>query len=155
MISLPPDRLHEYYDEEEFLRILGENCNKKCLHVFSDCGAEEIRKGNYKNPLDMSQMNARWLSITPQGERGVSFIFDAQGICSLSVPTRQNCDGAIIFEQYTDNEISILYNDFGKGNRKKFLQILNGATQNPFSFLFVHRQGPKQHYLVCFKEFIE
>lgn len=148
LISLNPKRKFKGFDEEAYKKICKENevKKKKILFIFSDCGSERIKRGNYMNPLDRGQMNAR--------HDNASYIFDAQNVCSLSTPTRQNCDGACIYEQPNYNEIQALYHDFGRGKIQDFSDILEIATKEPYSFLFVHRQGPKQTYLIKFHTII-
>ena len=61
-INIPRNQKHTNYDESIFRRLLARSFRSpgKTLFIFSDCGAENIRRGNYKNILDESQMNARW-----------------------------------------------------------------------------------------------
>lgn len=139
-VIIPRERKFTDYTDQKLNEIIKTNEREKLkvLVILTDCGAEDIKRGNYKNVLDKSMMNTR--------HDNISFILDAQNVCSLSTPTRQNCDGAAIFETLNYNEISALYKDFGKGRFKDFVDILEKATENPYSFLFVHRQGPKQTY---------
>jgi hypothetical protein len=141
ILKLNKKFIHTKYEEKDLKKILDDNLKnkKKMLIIFSDCGAEKIRQGNTKqNILDAAMMNTRHYNC--------SFILDAQCVTSLSIATRQNCDGAVIFEELNENEIKALYRDFGRGKYQKFLEILEFATQDNYSFLFVHRQGPKQTY---------
>lgn len=138
------------YSEKRLLRILNENKKRqrRILIIFSDCGAQDIKKpGNYRNPLDDAQMNARHYNC--------SFIFEAQNLASLSTPTRQNADGVVVYETTNSVEVDELYKYYGCGDRNQFRRILRLATKENYSFLFIYRQGPKQHYFVKFHSLIK
>ena len=144
-VKLKKKNVFKTYTDDTLKRILITNIRRKkrILIIFSDCGAEGIKHpGHYRNVLDEAQMNAR--------HYGASFIFEAQNLASLSTPTRHNADGIAVYETTNSGEIDELYRQYGSGNREGFRKVLETATTENYSFLFIHRQGPKQYYFVKF-----
>jgi hypothetical protein len=158
-VRLNNENYHKSYDERDLKRHVND-CNiindarvaqglppLKFLFVFDDCGAEKIKQKNYQNTFDELQMNCRHGSI--------SVIVALQNICSASTPTKTNVDGVIIFETPNYSQKRQIYEDYGFGKFWIFEQVLSFATREPYSFLYINRQGPNQQFFKKFKEPID
>lgn len=144
MMRLPKHMIHEHYDEKEFNRIVEKTrrSGEKTLHIFSDCGAEKIKKRNNQNFLDDAMFNTRHYNT--------SFIIDCQNVNSLSTAMTQNADGVCLFECLNNIERYKLYQNFGCYSFRDFIYLWNVATKLPYSFLFINNQGAKQEHFSKF-----
>jgi energy-coupling factor transporter ATP-binding protein EcfA2 len=146
-MHLNPNRTFAEYTDNRLIRIINQLLDdrrkgvvRKVLFIFDDCGAEKNIKhaGNYANIMDkLAYLIRHW---------GFSAIWVAQDITSLSNPVRKNADGAAVFETLNYQELVTLYQTFGCGKLDTFRRLLSRATNEDFSFLFVHRQGARCKY---------
>lgn len=116
----------------------------RVLVIFEDCGAEAEMRGHlYANPVDELMFNCRHLKI--------SVWFSVQNMVSLSVPTRTNMDGMILFQTTNYLQIQTVYKEWGHGALKDFKALMENCTSGKFEFLFINRQGPAIEYFRTFK----
>jgi len=146
IMKLPSKMIHDHYDEILFKKILERTKRNgiRTLHLFSDCGAEKIKKRNNQNFLDDAMFNTRHYNT--------SFIIDCQNVNSLSSAMTQNADGVCLFECLNNIERYKLYQNFGCYSFRDFIYLWNVATEKPYSFLFINNQGPKQEHFSKFSK---
>lgn len=117
--------------------------HRNTLLVIDDM-TREVRQGNKSEYLlDRIIANNRWLNCT--------IIQSVQKVVHAPPEMRLNFDSLITF--YPDNieELNLVYKTCGFSNRQKFDQLLRYCTSEPYSFLYVRRDGPLTHY---FKKFV-
>lgn len=152
-LDLPHEHIYPKYTEKTLKKITelvnmykAASPTGRCKHliIFEDTGAGAIRGHNYQNALDQSMFNLR------HSDR--SILMNLQMVKSASVPTRFCADGAILYACHNDSEVKKIHPDFGVGDETWFKKFWRHHTREDYSFLFIHRQGPR---IRIFKKFEE
>lgn len=114
------------------------NLNMHSLLVIDDM-TRGVRTGDRAEQLlDRIIANNRWLNCT--------LIESVQKVVHAPTEMRLNWDCLITF--YPDNieELSLVYKTCGFGRKEDFDQLLRFCTKEPYSFLYIRRDGPVTHY---------
>lgn len=144
--ALIADKVTEYRDfwDEEFAEeIFNMNDNSEepenILVIFDDMGNEGVvKKGNHNNIYDKMQATGR--------HRNISICSLFQQFTTASRPAIVNADAAIVFYQRTTKDKKIFYEDFGVGEAKECIKILDYFTKEPYSFLIANSSSGQTTY---------
>lgn len=112
--------------------------HQRTLLVIDDMTREVRTGGRAEFLLDRIIANNRWLLTT--------VIESVQKVIHAPPEMRLNWDCLITF--YPDNleEFGIIYKTCGFGDKRKFDSLLRYCTREPYSFLYIRRDGPQTSY---------
>lgn len=105
-----------------------------CLFYFDDCGGEEGFKTNSPNGF----MNKFFIKCN---HSNISVIYVVQAWTLASTIMRKNTEAFILFYPANEDEKNYFYKEFGRGEKREFMALVNESTKNPYDTFFVNRQG--------------
>lgn len=121
------------------------NENFQTLLIFDDCIADpEFKSNEFANPLNHFALNGRHLNI--------SMIFLSQKYTGLSSIIRTQLDYLVLFNPINHKEKDAIYEEYGKGKKQEFYELLDNVYKEPYSFLVVDNK--KFKYLKNFHTLI-
>lgn len=126
----------------ELLEKLNNDINEKVIKnekyqtllIFDDCIADpEFKSNEYSNPLNHFALNGRHLNI--------SMIFLSQRYTGLSSIIRTQLDYLLLFNPINHKEKEVIYEEYGKGKKTDFNEILDTVYNEPYNFLVVDNRN--------------
>ena len=104
------------------------------LIYFDDCtGQPAFKKNNEVGVMNQLFSKGRHANIT--------LIIVVQKFTQASTIMRTNADAFLTFMTLSDTEKDHMYKEFGFGGKKKFIELLDKATREPYHHFYVNRQG--------------
>lgn len=112
-----------------------EDPSKHFLIYFDDCTGQPAFKKNQETGV----LNA----LFSKGRHSnISIVIVVQKFTQASTIMRTNADCFLTFMTLSDTEKNHMYSEFGFGGKKKFIELLDYSTIQPYHHFFVNRQGP-------------
>ena len=137
ILDLPANQVMLAYDEKKIETIIkNKSDDHEYLFVFDDCITQDSFKSNTNNQiLNTIAVNGRHM--------GVSLIIVSQKTSGSSSFIRSQADGVYIWKPRSRNEIEALYEDnsIGTLSKKEFIELLDYATKEKYSHLFINYQN--------------
>lgn len=137
ILDLPPNQVMLKYDEKKIETIIkNKSDDDEYLFIFDDCITQDSFKSNTNNQiLNTIAVNGRHM--------GVSLIIASQKTSGSSSFIRSQADGVYIWKPRSRNEIEALYEDnsIGTLSKKEFMELLDYATSEKYSHLFINYQN--------------
>jgi hypothetical protein len=117
-------------------------CKKEKIHdrkkhfliYFDDCTGQPAFKTNQETGV-MNQL------FSKGRHANITFVIVVQKFTQASTIMRTNSDAFLTFMTLSDTEKDHMYKEFGFGGKKKFIQLLDDATIEPYHHFFINRQG--------------
>jgi hypothetical protein len=111
-----------------------EDKSQHFLIYFDDCtGQPAFKKNSEVGVMNQLFSKGRHANIT--------LIIVVQKFTQASTIMRTNADAFLTFMTLSDSEKDYMYKEFGFGGKKKFMELLDKATCEPYHHFYVNRQG--------------
>ena len=137
ILDLPANQVMLTYDEKKIETIIKNKSDEsEYLFIFDDCITQASFKSNTNDQiLNTIAVNGRHM--------GVSLIIASQKTSGSSSFIRSQADGVYIWKPRSRNEIEALYEDNSVGtlSKKDFVELLEYATSEKYSHLFINYQN--------------
>lgn len=109
--------------------------NAHYLIYFDDCtGQPAFKKNQETGVVNMLFSKGRHANI--------SIIIVVQKFTQASTTMRVNADCFLTFMTMNCDEKNYMYKEFGYGEKKKFIKLLDDCTIEPYHHMYINRQGP-------------
>lgn len=102
---------------------------------FDDCTGQEDFKVNDERGI-INQL------VSKGNHSGISTVYVVQKFTQCSTTMRLNAEGLITFFTQSENEKKYIWGEVGVGTYKKFKEVMDSCTREPYHSFFVNRQGP-------------
>ncbi len=109
--------------------------HRRTLLWFDDCMGQPAMRGPALTPI---VNNCRHYNL--------SIVALIQRLIGVSPNFRGQVEGYIGFQLQQETDRVMAYNEFGMGTRGIFRQLMDYATKEDYSYLFMNRQGPTIKY---------
>lgn len=137
VLDLPSSQIMEEYNEKKIETIIkNKHPDDQYLLVFDDC----ITQGKFKSNTNDQILN----TISCNGRHlGVSMIIASQKTSGSSSFIRSQADGIYIWKPRSLNEVEAIYmdNSIGALSKREFIELLDFATAEKYSHLFINYQS--------------
>lgn len=111
-----------------------EHKNRHFMIYFDDCTGQPAFKKNAETGV-MNQL------FSKGRHANITIIIVVQKFTQASTIMRTNADAFLTFMTLSDSEKDYMYKEFGFGGKKKFIELLDDATSEPYDHFYCNRQG--------------
>ena len=139
VLDIPDNQIMTEFDAKKIEKIVkSKKEDEQILLVFDDCITQDgFKKNQNNNVLNTIAVNGRHM--------GVSMIIASQKTSGASSFIRSQADGVVVFKSRSLAEIDSIYQDnsIGSMSKRDFINLLDFATIDKYSFLYINYQTNK------------